>query len=162
MLTPDGTKVAPFALSVLRLEDAVGPPGQMSSYAADWSPDPSARWGFRWPADPATGALVPDVWKKWLAQSPSELVKDPTILANAKKHLSGKILLASGTADDFDLYEPAKRFSEQLTALGVTNVFASDAGDHSGPIERKRTLVRFAAEHLSGPAANSAGPAGSR
>ncbi len=149
MLRPDGRGLAPFPLAVLRLEDAVGPPGQMSSYAADWSPDPKARWGFRWPADPATGELVESVWKQWLANSPSELVKDPAILAGARARLSGKLLIAAGTADDFDLHEPSRRFSEQLNALGVVTVFASDAGDHGGTMDRKRTLVRFAAEHLT-------------
>ena len=151
MLRPDGRTLAPFPLAVLRLEEAVGPPGQMASYAADWSPDPKARWGFRWPADPKTGELVEGVWKQWLANSPSELVKDPAILAGARERLSGKLLIAAGTADDFDLHEPSRRFSEQLNALGVVTVFASDAGDHGGTIDRKRTLVRFAAEHLTPP-----------
>jgi len=149
MLRPDGRGLAPFPLAVLRLEDAVGPPGQMSSYAADWSPDPKARWGFRWPADPRTGDLVESVWKQWLANSPSELVKDPVILAGARERLSGKLLIAAGTADDFDLHEPSRRFSEQLNALGVVTVFASDTGDHGGTMDRKRTLVRFAVDHLT-------------
>jgi len=149
MLAPDGRHLARLPLDLLRLEAAFGPPGQMSSYAADWSPDPSKQWGFSWPADPATGIIDSAVWARWLSQSPSELIKQPAILAAARAHLSGKLLFAAGTHDDFELYAPAKRFSEQLTAAGVTNELYTDEGDHGGPFERKRRLVRFALDHLA-------------
>lgn len=149
MLTPDGHHVTSLPHDLLRIEAAFGPPGQMSSYAGDWSPDPSKPWGLAWPADPATGIVDTAVWARWLSQSPSELIKRAPILAAARAHLAGKILLAAGTHDDFELYAPAKRFSEQLTAAGVANEFASDDGDHGGPFERKRRLVRFVLAHLA-------------
>ena len=148
MLEPDGRHVTSFARSLLRLEDTLGPPGQMASYAADWSPDAKAHWGYRWPANPSSGEIVDEVWRRWLSHSPSELIKEPSILASARAHLSGKIYLAVGIADDFDLYPPAKRFSEELLAAGVANQLATDGEDHGGTIARKRGLVAFTLDRL--------------
>lgn len=66
----------------------------------------------------------------------------------ARTRLSGRIYLAAGTADNFDLYAPAKRFSDELTAAGIRNQFAADDGDHGSTMDRKRGLVRFALENL--------------
>ena len=143
MLLPDGRHIVPLALDLLRLDDAFGPPGQMASYAADWSPDPKSRWGVRWPANPSTGEIIAEVWQRWLKQSPSELIKDPVILNAARERLSGKIYLAAGTADDFDLFAPTKLFSEELLAAGVNNRFVPDGENHGGSIVRKRGMVSF-------------------
>lgn len=143
-LTRDGLRVSPRWLGWMRMEDQLGPPGQMVSYAAEWSPDPEKPRGFAWPADLATGALVPDVWAKWVAHSPSVLLRDPAILASARAYLSGRILLAAGTHDEADLFEPTRHFSEALRAAGVDNTFANDDAGHFGPAARLHTMVDFA------------------
>ena len=149
LLRADGRHLSSLAHELLRLEDAFGPPGQMASYAADWSPDPTARRGYLWPASPISGELIPDVWQRWLSHSPSELIKDPKILDGARHRLSGNLYLTAGLNDDFDLYAPAKRFSEALSAAGVSNQFVVDDEDHAGSIQRKRKMVTFVLERLS-------------
>jgi len=143
-LTPDGRHVAPRWLGWMRMEDQFGPPGQMVSYAAEWSPDPKKPTGFAWPADLATGALVTDVWAKWARHSPSMLVRDPAVLTTARAYLSGRILLAAGMHDEADLFEPTRLFSELLRTTGVDHTFATDDAGHFVPAARMRRMIDFA------------------
>lgn len=149
MLEPDGKTLIPFLRNLLRLEAAVGPPGQMASYAADWTPDASKPFGLRWPANPKTGVIDPTIFARWQAQSPSALLRDAMILANTRARLMNKIYLTAGMADEFDLLRPTERFAAQLTAAGITNTFVTDDGDHGGKPARKRAMVEFVATQLA-------------
>lgn len=148
-LAADGRHIAPRWLGWMRLEDQMGPPGQMVSYAAEWSPDARMPHGFAWPADLETGELIPDVWARWVRHSPSTLLRDPAILASARAHLSGRILLAAGKNDEADLFAPTRRFSEALRAAGVENTFAPDDAGHFIPAPRLRTMLDFALAALA-------------
>lgn len=150
LLEPDGKHVRPRWLAWMRVEDQVGPPGQMTSYAADWSPAPAGHHGLAWPADLKTGLVTPEVWAQWVRHSPSTLLTDPTILANAKARLSGRILLAAGRNDEADLFAPTERFSAALRRAGIEHTFAADEQGHFIPPARMTTLVEFALRSLSG------------
>lgn len=149
LLEPDGKHVRPRWLAWMRVEDQVGPPGQMTSYAADWSPAPAGHHGVAWPADLKTGLVTPDVWAQWERHSPSTLLSDPTILANAKARLAGRILLATGRNDEADLFAPTQRFSEALRHAGIEHTFAPDDAGHFIPPARMTTMVEFALRSLS-------------
>jgi hypothetical protein len=131
-----------------RLDEALGGPGQMTSYAADWSPDASAPRGFVWPIDLATGEVIAPVWARWVARSPFAWLDDAAFVERARGAFSGRILVAASPGDEFDLYEPAARFSERLTEVGVEHRFVTTEGGHGDVAPRFLAVVEFAAEHL--------------
>lgn len=143
LLEPGGRRVRDTWLRWTRLEDAMGGGGQMVSYGIAWSPDVSRPRGFTWPFDLATGAVRDDLWSRWRANSPSVLLADPAVLANVRSQLNGRIYLAVGRHDEFDLFAPAESFREQLRAAGVEHVFAPDDGGHFPTPERIRGLAEF-------------------
>lgn len=150
LLEPGGRRVRDPWLRWTRLEDSMGGAGQMVSYGVAWSPDPSRPRGFAWPFDLATGAVRDDLWTRWRANSPSVLLTDPAVLAGVRSRLNGRVYLAVGRHDEFDLFEPAESFHEQLRAAGVEHVFAPDDGGHFPTPERVRGLVEFLRRALPG------------
>ena len=116
----------------------------MVSYAADWSPEPTSPRGFTWPADLKSGKLVPSVWAKWLAQSPVELLKRPTIAAGARASLNpNRIYITVSRDDEFGLHAPAARFSDALRKMGIEHTFVATAGGHfAGLHERQVAALR--------------------
>lgn len=130
MLGADG-RASPLWLGWMRVEEAVGAPGQFASYGADWSPDPSEQRGFAWPVDLATGAVVPAVWSRWLAQSPVTWLDRPDGLARARR-LAGRIYLTSGRADEARLFEPAERFARALDRVGIEHRWVPAEWGHLG------------------------------
>jgi S-formylglutathione hydrolase FrmB len=143
MLGDDG-RARPLWLGWMRVEDAMGGAGQLTSYGADWSPDPSERRGFAWPVDLATGDVRPAVWARWLAQSPVTWLDQPDGLARARR-LAGRIYLTCGRADEARLFAPAERFAQALERAGVARVWAPTAWGHLGHA-RERWLPML--EHL--------------
>jgi S-formylglutathione hydrolase FrmB len=150
LLTKDGEHFTPLATDWLLSEEKSGGPGQFASCASDWSPDESAR-GYAFPLDPASGQLVPSVWKRWMSNSPSEMLKNPAIVAAAKANLAGRVLLIVGDHDEADLTRPTLRFHEELDAAGIAHRFQIAAGGHHEPPERLETEVRFVLQMLAKP-----------
>jgi S-formylglutathione hydrolase FrmB len=144
----DGRTVKPWIHAWTRLEDALGGPGQMASYAADWSPAPARRRGFLWPFDPQTGRVDEPVLARWIAESPAGLLAIPSIAERTRRDLSGRIYLTVGTNDEFDLYEPSRRFSDDLTAHHVDHVFVAAPGEGHATNDRVAKATRFVIEHL--------------
>jgi len=149
--SPDGLDFAvwfgsprPWIREFARVERGLGGAGQFISYAADWSPTAS---GYDWPLDSA-GVIVDSVMKRWLAQSPATWLKDPKRVASFKK-FSGKILLAVGDTDEFDLKEPTEAFSHELTAAGIENQLLVAHGGHgSTEGEPMQAISKFLLEQL--------------
>lgn len=154
LLGPDGAARRRWQ-TWIRLEQGVGPPGQLSSYAADWSFDESgvgAGRGFWWPIDLETGAAIPEVMARWSAAGPMRLLEDPRVLARARELLSGRLLVGPSRQDEFGLYPPAERFHERLTALGIEHVWDPVVGGHSADFEgRYRRVFAFLSERLYPP-----------
>lgn len=142
--------VDPLWLGWMRVDDAMGGPGQMTSYAADWSPDAGAPRGFAWPVELATGAWRPAVWSRWLAHSPATWLDDPAGRARARR-LSGRVYLTCGRADEARLFAPTERFAEALARVGVERVWAPTEGGHLGQ-RRERTvpMLRFLGRVMDG------------
>lgn len=120
----------PWFLGLLRAEDASGGPGFWASYAADWSPDPSAPRGFAWPVDPATGRVRPRVLARWRAHSPQAWLADPRRAAAIKAALDGRIYLDAGEKDEFGLHATTLAFSRALTRAGIAHRFETVPGGH--------------------------------
>lgn len=127
-----------------RVERSLPGGGQFSSYAADWSPTAA---GYEWPFDDA-GVLVDGVLQRWLAHSPSTWLRDPARAAMFAP-LSGNIYLTVGDRDDFDLYAPTARFSQQLTALGIANQLVVTHGGHTTHArDQLRAAIAFCRSRL--------------
>jgi enterochelin esterase-like enzyme len=120
----------PWFLGVLRAEDASGGAGFWASYAADWSPDPSARRGVAWPVDPATGRVRPAVLARWRAHSPQAWLADARRAAAIKAALDARIFLDAGEKDEFGLHGTTLAFSRALTRAGIAHRFATVPGGH--------------------------------
>jgi hypothetical protein len=137
--------VRPWIFSWLRVEAAIGPPGQLWSYGADWSPGPAGQ--PQWPFDLQTGARTP-AWARWLDHSPSTLVARASAAALARYR--DRIFIAVGERDEFGLLPPARRFADQLRARGLRPTFLVDegAGHFQRSRERLARALRFALERL--------------
>lgn len=127
LLEPDG-RVRPQWLAWMRLEAAVGGAGQMLSYAESWSL-PRATPELVWPVDLDTARVRPDVLEAWLGHSPARLARTPAG-KRALERASGKIFISSSKADEFGLFEPAQRFTQELQVLGIAHEFSADEGGH--------------------------------
>jgi hypothetical protein len=140
----------PWLLGLLRAEDASGGAGIWASYAADWSPDPSARRGFVWPVDPATGRVRPRVLARWRAHGPQAWLTDPRRAAAIQAAFAGRIYLDAGANDEFSLHETTLAFSRALARAGVTHRFETVPGGH---MDRIPALIgpplRFCLERLA-------------
>ncbi len=108
LLEPGTRRAREWLRNWAHLEAAVGGAGQMTSWAANWSPDASAPRGFRYPIDVDSGVADETVLAQWVAKTPHGLVRDPAFLARVKNDLSGRILVIVGRNDDFDLFAPRR------------------------------------------------------
>ncbi len=147
----DGAQLKPRWLAWLRAEEAMGGRGQFVSWAAAWSPDPTAPRGFRWPADVVSGAIDETVYASWQAHSPfARLHSDAGRAGGAQ--LSGKLVITAGRTDEFDLFHPTARYVEALTAAGVEVAWLpTDLGHFGGDQDRWGPLARFVLRALREP-----------
>jgi S-formylglutathione hydrolase FrmB len=100
----------------------------------------------RLPFDPATGALVPEVWDRWLAWDPVRMVPGH---ADALRSLRA-IYIDAGRGDEFYLDLGAEAFRAALAAIGVTDVhFELFSGTHMNIGYRYPIALRYLAERLS-------------
>src|ERR687895_635999 len=109
--------------------------------AACYSTDPDGT--VQLPYDPATGALVPEVWERWLAWDPVRMVPRH---ADALRSL-GAVYIDSGNRDEYFLDLGAEAFRRELADIGVTDVFFElfDAG-HGGIEYRYPIALKYLAE----------------
>jgi S-formylglutathione hydrolase FrmB len=149
-LLDDGGTPRPWIVAWARLEEALGGPGQMTSYAADWSPDASRPRGVAWPVDLATGRVDDAVLARWIAQSPAGMLRDASTRARTRLAFGGRIFITVGRGDEFGLFEPARRFGEALGAAGIEATFAPTEGGHGdGASERVEAALRFVIGRLA-------------
>lgn len=150
LFEPGSERVKPWIHAWTRLEDALGGPGQMASYAADWSPDPRAPRGFSWPFEVATGHVDAGVLARWEAHTPSGLLRDRSTRARVKYGLGGRIYITVAHGDEFDLHAPARRFSDRLFEHGVDHTFVATGGGHGeGSAARIEAALRYVVERLT-------------
>lgn len=113
--------------------------------AACYSPNPAAPLGFDLPFDLETGELIDDVWQRWLAFDPLNLVE-----AHADALRALRLLwIECGLADEFHLQWGARRLSRALSAADVPHEHHEHAGGHRGIDERYAAVVAALAEALA-------------
>ena len=100
----------------------------------------------RLPFDPKSGALLPEVWERWLAWDPVRMVSRH---ADALKSLKA-IYVDSGKRDEYYLDLGAEAFVRELEAIGVSDYFFElfDA-THRAIEYRYPKALAYLAERLS-------------
>lgn len=145
----DAETAKPWILAWMRMEDSLGGPGQMNSYAADWSPGKDGQ--YEWPYDLTNGKPTATL-ASWVAHSPAGMLDDPAVLERVRQHLAGRILLAISEHDEFDLTEPARIFSKKLRTLGIDHELEVSAAGHLAGIDaRTEKGLRFVISKLRSP-----------
>jgi S-formylglutathione hydrolase FrmB len=100
----------------------------------------------RLPYHPATGALVPEVWERWLAWDPVRMVPRHADALRAMR----AIYIDAGKRDQFFLDLGAEAFRKALGAIGVTDVcFELFDGTHSAIEYRYPIALKYLAERLA-------------
>lgn len=105
-----------------------GPPLEFYAYAAAYSPDPEHPGKPQLPFDTRTGALVEDVWRRWLAHDPVRMIP---VHAEALGSLR-RIYLDAGRRDEAFLDLGAQAVSDQLSACGIDHTLELFDGRHGG------------------------------
>ncbi len=85
--------------------------------AACYSPDASQPFGFALPMDLETGALIPDVWERWKAFDPVEMVRE-TKHADALRSLK-LLFLDCGSKDEWQHHLGLRLLAKRLDEAGV-------------------------------------------
>ncbi len=100
----------------------------------------------RLPFDPATGALVDEVWQRWLDVDPVRMVARYSEAVRSMR----AIYIDAGKRDEWFLDLGAEAFRRELAAVGVTDVFFElfDA-THMGIEYRYPIAIRYLAERLA-------------
>jgi hypothetical protein len=111
--------------------------------AACYSTDPDGT--VRLPFDTATGGLVDEVWRRWLAVDPVRMVPEH---ADAVRSLRA-VYIDSGTRDEWFLDLGAEAFHRALADVGVSDVrFELFDATHMGIEYRYPIAIRYLAERL--------------
>ncbi len=112
--------------------------------AACYSTDPDGT--IRLPYDPATGALDPSVWERWLAWDPVRMVQKHAAALRSME----AIYIDAGKRDQFFLDLGAEAYRRALVEVGVTDVFFElfDA-THSNIEYRYPISLKYLAERLA-------------
>ena len=115
-----------------------GHPIEIYGYAAAYSPDPGQPGKALVPFDLESGALVPDVWERWLAHDPVRMAAGH---ADALKSMR-RVYLDAGKGDEYYLDIGAQAFSAELGKLGVDHTIELFDGKHGGIAYRYPGAIR--------------------
>jgi S-formylglutathione hydrolase FrmB len=98
--------------------------------AACYSPDPElAPFPFHLPFDLETCERLPDVWERWQANDPVQMLEDPRIQEALR---SLKLLYFDcGSRDQYQLHFGARLLARKLTQLGILHEYEEFDDDHT-------------------------------
>jgi enterochelin esterase-like enzyme len=111
---------------------------EMYAYAAAYSPDPARPGQVLLPFDPATGALVDEVWARWLEHDPVRMIPRHVDALRTMR----RIYLDAGTRDEAYLDLGAQAVSAALEAHGIEHSLELFEGRHGGITWRYPLAVR--------------------
>lgn len=111
--------------------------------AAAYSPDASAAFGFALPFDLATGELIPEIWQRWRANDPVNMIDQ-----HAHAEALAQMRLAffdCGTRDEYRLHLGLKLLAERLAAHGIPHELETfDDGHRSLSYRHDVSIPRLA------------------
>jgi hypothetical protein len=117
---------------------------ELYAMATCYSPDESHPGRALLPFDTETGAVIEEVWAKWLAWDPVQMVPSHAEgLASMKS-----IHIEAGSSDEYYLDLGAQAVSDAMTAAGVDHDFELFEGRHGGIRHRYPMAVERLARAL--------------
>lgn len=88
--------------------------------AACYSPDPAGEMGIALPWDPETAKFREDVWSRWLAHDPVQMLETP---AHARALASMRLVyLDCGTRDEYHMHLGARMLAAALATKGIAHL----------------------------------------
>jgi enterochelin esterase-like enzyme len=97
-----------------------------AAMSACYSPNPDSKFGFDWPVDTHTGALIPEVWERWTA-------KDPVHILDAYEEAFASLNLLffdCGNHDEYYMHLGCRYMAQQLHQRKIPHVYEEFAGGH--------------------------------
>jgi enterochelin esterase-like enzyme len=98
----------------------------MVAMSACYAPNPDAPMGFELPFDVRTGKLIPEVWAKFRAHDPVNMIAP---YADNLRKLRYRFV-DCGTKDQFHLYLGSRQLHEQLDAHNIDHIYEEYDSDH--------------------------------
>lgn len=119
----------------------------IAAAAACFSPNPKAPLGFDLPMDPHSGELRPEVWARWLAFDPVEMVAE-----HAEELRSLRLLYFDcGLYDEYNLLYGARIFAQRLQALDIPFQYEEFEGGHRNVRHRYDISLQAISDAISSP-----------
>jgi S-formylglutathione hydrolase FrmB len=119
--------------------------------AAAWSPRASGPYGygegFDLPFSPLTGALIPDVWSRWLAWDPVRRLGEPRFIEALRRMQA--IFLDAGLADEYYLQLGTRQIAAGLARLGIAHTHEEFDGGHMNTPYRYDRSFSFLSKSLA-------------
>lgn len=112
--------------------------------AAAYSPDPRRPGGVLLPFDTSSGAMIPEIWERWLEHDPVRMAARHADELRGLRH----IRLEAGRADEYMLDVGVVALSHELSRLGVEHTLELHDGGHSGNSHRYAPAIRILLRHL--------------
>ncbi len=116
-------------------------------WAAAFGSNPDAPHGFDLPVDPQTGALVPDVWARWLDHDPVRMVERDAYAAALRRMRA--LVIDVGEYDEYQLQVGARLLHRKLDARDIAHVYAEFPDGHRGTRYRFDFSLPLLAEALT-------------
>lgn len=118
----------------------------VAAMSACYSPNPEAALGFDLPLDPHTGELRAEVWARWQALDPVNLVE-----RYADNLRSLRLLFFDcGTRDEYNLHYGARIFAQRLARHGIPFVHQEFDDGHRGLNYRYDVSLAMISERVEG------------
>lgn len=109
--------------------------------AATYDPAPELPWGIRLPVDLDTCELDPQLWARWLAWDPLQLIEREEVQTSLRS-LRG-IFIDCGSKDQYALVYGARSLNQRLDALGIDHRYEEFPDNHSGVDYRMDVSLPF-------------------
>lgn len=119
--------------------------------AACYSPDPSKAppENMRFPFDPQTLDIIPEVWEQWLSFDPLLMLQNSSY-ADALRNLR-LLHLDCGSLDEYNLQFGHRKFSAELSALGIAHTYEEFPDTHADTSYRYAESLPRLAEAIACP-----------
>lgn len=111
-----------------------------------FAPNPNSLIGFDPPIDTQTGALLPDVWERWLAFDPVRMIDSPQ--HQDALHSLQQIFLDVGTFDEYHLQTGARIFHQKLLQHNITHHYEEFPDGHSSTSYRFDVMLPILAKAI--------------
>lgn len=117
--------------------------------ASCYSPRPSEPGTFDLPFDLESGALIPEVWDRWLAFDPVRRLENPEVQSRLRSLRS--VHVTGSRADEWGLDVGARIFAQRARALNVPVLHHEFDGTHGDRRPRFEALYPQLVEALGSP-----------